>query len=95
VGDVVRLIDTHTGFSPDDQADLGQWAIDWSTALRDGEYGRLKSITIVVEGMNGTQAVLSQSMNPMDGVRLAGLLVRAMHRTLDGRAGIEEFNGDD
>ncbi|HET6725876.1 MAG TPA: hypothetical protein VFH85_07720 [Gammaproteobacteria bacterium] len=95
MGDVVKLIDTCRGIAVDDETALGQWAMDWCEAFRDGDSGALRSIVIVVEGKNGTVATVTQGLGPMDGCRQVGLLMHVTHRKLDGKADIEEFHGGD
>lgn len=87
---VVRLLDRAPGISPDDHADLCEWLAHWADALKSGDYGRMKSFVVVIEGDNGL-AMISQSLEPLDLARITGLVSIAAHRRADGGAFIQDL----
>lgn len=90
MNDVVRLV--HRAPVPvGDDSEFKSWASDWLDALVSGEYGHLRSLVMVVENTDGEVAIVSQSLGSIDGARLAGLLLYAAHRRMDGHADIESM----
>jgi hypothetical protein len=88
---VVRLLERANGFSPDDPADLCDWAQAWIENIKDGDYGKPRSLVIVVERDDGRIGVISQSLGPLDRARLCGLMHIAAQWKASGDARIEDL----
>jgi hypothetical protein len=59
---------------------MRDWAGQWLDALCSGNYGQIRSMTILVESDDGRVATVSQSTNPhQDRARVTGLLFTAAH----------------
>lgn len=88
---VVRLIDRAPGFAVDGHSEMIGWLESWLAGFKQGDYGKFRSLVLVIEADDGTLATISQSLATMDSIRVAGLLMAASHRKLDGHAAIEEL----
>lgn len=82
--EIVNLLD-RASIPVEDRPALAEWLIGWAEAMKDGEYGEIRSLVIVTENTAGALGVISQSTTNLDGARLAGLLFLAAHRRADGR----------
>lgn len=89
--EVVRLIDRTPGIACSDVDDLCDWLTGWASAMKEGDYGDIRTVVVVVENDEGRLGVISQSLNILDGARLCGLLTLAAHRKADGRATMDEL----
>lgn len=88
MGDVVRLIDNAPGIAADGHADMMEWAEDWIAAFARGEYGKFRSLTFVVETVDGRLATITQSVGIMDLCRIVGMLTMAATAKMQGDADI-------
>lgn len=91
---VTRLID-RTSVAVGDEIELTEWLADWVATLQAGDYGKFRSIAVVLESTDGQVGIISQSVGLMDCARLAGLLTIAAHRRMDGGARIEDLQKTD
>lgn len=74
-----------------DHDELCKFATDWIAALQSGDYGVLRSISIVVENTDGQIASINQATGYTDRLRLVGALTDVAHRIMDGGGKIEDL----
>lgn len=89
MGDVIRLVDTQP-VACGDPAEIRAWADAWLDSICAGDYGRVKSLVLVVERDDGQVGAVTQSIASMDTTRLVGLLTTMIYRKLDGRGSLVE-----
>lgn len=94
MGDVVRLVDNAPGISIDGHDGMMDWAREWVEGFARGEYGKFRSMAIVVETADGRVATIAQSVAKMGGTAMVGLLVMAAHRKMDGAGRIDDLRVD-
>lgn len=94
VGDVVRLVDNAPGISIDGHDDMMAWAREWIDGFARGDYGKFRSMIVVVETADGQLGVISQSIANVNMAALVGLLTVAAHRKMDGGANIDDLRVD-
>ena len=95
MGDVVRLVDNAPGIPIDGHADLMQWAREWLDGFASGDYGKFRSLTLVVETDRGRLATITQSVGANDLCRVVGLLHMASQAKMVGDAEINDLRVDD
>lgn len=94
MGDVVRLVDNAPGISIDDHDDMMAWAREWIDGFARGEYGKFRSMVVVVESPDGQLGIISQSVSNMNRAAVVGLLTLAAHRRMDGAGDIDSLRAD-
>lgn len=90
MGDVVRLVDCAPGIPIDGHADLMVWARDWLDSFERGEYGKFRSLTLLVETADGRLATITQAVGANDLCRIIGLLTMAATAKAHGDADIND-----
>lgn len=80
---VVRMVERGAGVPTED---LRGWLQSYAMA-ESLNPEKAKSVLLVVERMDGSLAFASQSLSPLDGYRLAGLVSHLQHRILHGHVG--------
>jgi hypothetical protein len=87
---VIRLVD-HAPVAVSDQEELFGWLKEWTEALEGGDFGKFRSLVLILEDKDGQLATISQSLNPMDTTRLIGLLSTMIARKLSGEGDIMDL----
>jgi len=91
MGDLLRLIDHAPGQPADGQQGLVDWGKEWLDALTTGEYGKIRTVCILVENQAGSVGVITQSIGAIDTCRVIGLLTAVIHRKMADKNGLEEL----